>query len=957
MELFRKESIFFTLAFCTWAVNGLAVDEDGKCPSTANISCKDGLLLPVWKPKDSTSVARIAGRAIVYFLSLMYCFLGVSIIADRFMAAIEVITSQEKEVRVKSKSGEVQVISVRIWNETVSNLTLMALGSSAPEILLSIIEICGTNFEAGELGPGTIVGSAAFNLFVIIGTCIAVIPNGETRRIKHFGVFVVTSIWSVFAYLWLYFIISVTSKGIVEFWEAFLTFLFFPITVITAYIADIKLFQKKFLKKRYKARRKAKYMIKNASDIEANGKFTNSEPVSESSEGSLEEEYEKTRLEYIETIKEIRKKNPQIDPKALEELAQIEVLNKGPKSRAYYRIQATRQLTGSGNVITKSKLERKLPIQQTEVTELYAPDVQQLYFNPGHYTVIENVGSFQITISRKGGDLRDEVAIDYATEDGTAVANEDYEPTNGTLVFRSNEQHKQISITIIDDDVFEEDEHFDVRLSNLRVIHTSGLTSEWKLVNPVVATVMVLDDDHSGVFHFASESVDISESCEVAEFTVVRSSGARGCVHVPFKTVDGSAKGNGKDYSDTSGFVEFLNDQTEGVIRVPIVDDNDYEKSEYFFIELGQPTLVEKEGVSPEPGIERQISSLRHTELRLWYTRKIWKTQFSREYLTHKEQGAHSFFSMMSEKLFPDTLKRRSLVRKIDSTKTGEVTDTEGLDPGLPRLGQYTRLRVNIKESTELKNTVDRLVKHGKWVLLLGTSSWKEQFVDAITVNAGDDDDLEAIAEGEKKMPSCTDYVMHFLTVFWKVLFAFVPPTEYAGGWVCFVVSIIVIGFLTAIIGDLASAFGCTVGLTDAVTSTTFVALGTSLPDTFASKVAAIGDKYADSSICNVTGSNAVNVFLGIGVAWTIAAIVHWVRGSTFVVPAGSLGFSVTIFCIFALFAIALLVLRRKPSLGGGELGGPRASIKWASAIFFLLLWLIYVLLSSLENYCYIVGF
>ena len=35
--------------------------------------------------------------------------------------------------------------------------------------------------------------------------------------------------------------------------------------------------------------------------------------------------------------------------------------------------------------------------------------------------------------------------------------------------------------------------------------------------------------------------------------------------------------------------------------------------------------------------------------------------------------------------------------------------------------------------------------------------------------------------------------------------------------------------------------------------------------DTFASKVAATGDPYADSSVGNVTGSNAVNVFLGIG--------------------------------------------------------------------------------------------
>ena len=50
------------------------------------------------------------------------------------------------------------------------------------------------------------------------------------------------------------------------------------------------------------------------------------------------------------------------------------------------------------------------------------------------------------------------------------------------------------------------------------------------------------------------------------------------------------------------------------------------------------------------------------------------------------------------------------------------------------------------------------------------------------------------------------------------------------GGWACFVVSIIIIGILTAVIGDLASHFGCTVGLKDSVTAISFVALGTSLP-------------------------------------------------------------------------------------------------------------------------------
>jgi len=60
----------------------------------------------------------------------------------------------------------------------------MALGSSAPEILLSIIEIVKNNFEAGDLGPGTIVGSAAFNLLVISAVCVVGIPNGEIRPIR-----------------------------------------------------------------------------------------------------------------------------------------------------------------------------------------------------------------------------------------------------------------------------------------------------------------------------------------------------------------------------------------------------------------------------------------------------------------------------------------------------------------------------------------------------------------------------------------------------------------------------------------------------------------------------------------------------------------------------------------------------------------------------------------------------
>lgn len=108
-----------------------------------------------------------------------------------------------------------------------------------------------------------------------------------------------------------------------------------------------------------------------------------------------------------------------------------------------------------------------------------------------------------------------------------------------------------------------------------------------------------------------------------------------------------------------------------------------------------------------------------------------------------------------------------------------------------------------------------------------------------------------------------------------QIIFAFIPPTNLCGGWLSFFVSLVAIGCLTAVVGDLATIFGCLVGLKDSVTAITFVAMGTSVPDLFASKQAATMEKTADNSIGNVTGSNSVNVFLGLGVPWVLAAL-YW---------------------------------------------------------------------------------
>ena len=64
--------------------------------------------------------------------------------------------------------------------------------------------------------------------------------------------------------------------------------------------------------------------------------------------------------------------------------------------------------------------------------------------------------------------------------------------------------------------------------------------------------------------------------------------------------------------------------------------------------------------------------------------------------------------------------------------------------------------------------------------------------------------------------------------------------------------------------------------------------------------------------------------------------------------PAGGLGFSVAVFTICALLCVALLVLRRK--LYKGELGGDSVP-KWLSASFLVILWLVYIVLSTIKAY------
>ncbi|NXK67655.1 NCKX3 protein, partial [Sylvietta virens] len=98
-----------------------------------------------------TNEDRRHGAVVLHVLCAVYMFYALAIVCDDFF-----VPSLEK-------------ICQRLHlSEDVAGATFMAAGSSAPELFTSVI---GVFITKGDVGVGTIVGSAVFNILCIIGVC------------------------------------------------------------------------------------------------------------------------------------------------------------------------------------------------------------------------------------------------------------------------------------------------------------------------------------------------------------------------------------------------------------------------------------------------------------------------------------------------------------------------------------------------------------------------------------------------------------------------------------------------------------------------------------------------------------------------------------------------------------------------------------------------------------------
>jgi len=747
-------------------------------------------------------------KIVLYFLGMIWGFAGVGILADTFMTAIEHITAKES-VELDEQGNQT---FIKVWNPTVANLTLMALGSSAPEILLSLTDTIGAKkFYAGALGPSTIVGSAAFNLLVIIAVCTYSLE--DYKRISQYEVYLVTAICSVFAYVWLLIILAGISPDIIQPWEAVVTLLFFPILVGVCYMLDARkcCFQTGKgqeagdpldLKQREQERVIMIDRIENTDGTTENVGFrqrANDDKVNR----DIHHQLVRVRQGLQTTTSDDLEERPLTDDEK-EELKKLLIEKQATKgqSRAAYRVQADKRLKGKKmEMVTETRGVEEV----FDDTPKHLPPPPQ--FNPqddtsmGYVTFAKDKAELleggsdaalrmpsgnaavYLALHRIGaGKNAPDMHVRWATKGNTATSDKDFvAEEDGLVVFGAGESQKIISVEIIDDDIFETDEIFHVRL---------------------------LDEDDEE---------------------------------------------NNAKQRRSSSFAPSLEDSKA------------MQKS------LSQSKIIGDVG---------------------------------------------------------------AIIRQVD---------------------------VTILNDDDMKTFSDRmthLLNFNSHRFSLGKDHWKDQFIDELSFPAAEE----------------TIYTKLIFIILLPFAFcnALCPPVSIGGGWPCFGMSLAFVGLITACIGDIASLFGCSLGISDEITAITFVALGTSLPDTFASKTAALNEDDADAAITNVTGSNSVNVFLGLGLSWTVASF-YWMFApdakkaewrlrypdqvedwpdTAFYMPAGNLVFSVTVFTCCSLVAFAVLHIQRvylPPGdyEEGGELGGPRGKVV---AVFFVFMWLLYIVLSSLKS-------
>ena len=82
-----------------------------------------------------------AFRIFLYFMGLAYCFIGLSAITARFFRSMENVVKHSRKVVEIDRYNNTKIVRYeKVWNFTIADISLLAFGTSFPQISLATID-------------------------------------------------------------------------------------------------------------------------------------------------------------------------------------------------------------------------------------------------------------------------------------------------------------------------------------------------------------------------------------------------------------------------------------------------------------------------------------------------------------------------------------------------------------------------------------------------------------------------------------------------------------------------------------------------------------------------------------------------------------------------------------------------------------------------------------------------
>ncbi|CDW75956.1 na ca-exchange isoform a [Stylonychia lemnae] len=824
---------------------------------------------------------------VAYLFVLFYLFIGIIVLQDILFGAVEVILSQKAMIIRRDRNNNQIELPIELWNPTVATVTIMAISANSPLLLMNLIDlILDTSGEinTNQIGIFALIGQSSFLCMFVSGVVIMSLTAPKVKKILNLDVYLTLAAFSVFGLIWIYLILGVQSPSQITFPEAFITLTLYFSMVLVLYIIDknrevkmpqyydriishsLEKVQNPYSFPQYQAFYELQQIIRTKGQMHIIDILVN--------DSNNIDEFEKERVKVLtmnaldlEQIEEII-----CDPDQIGFILQN--LYQQSLDQLFYRTQFLSRFTNSGNSFIKvNKFYCQKFVDNEEITS-QRPN-PRIGFKSLQYTVVEDCGSFTVTICKK---TREEITVGIRTIDGTAKQNSDYIPISESVKVSYLEY--KLDVKIVDDDEYEPEEEFFIELfdpdTNKRLIGEDTITK-----------IVIVDDAKDPIIGFKQVSQKIHPRERYVSVKVTRMG-------------DTNSKASVFYYTDE--IKDNVNCAVEGEDFEPI------RKAELEF-DIGE--------------LEKQID--------------IKLAEKDDDELDEDDE----IYLVFNVKLFDP--QPNNIRLSLKDTCMVEITNEQNR-----KFRFKFHQHFNIADYKHYKEVTNLLSYQLESQCVRG---WGEQFKEACKLypNVNQYGKVEDIT-----LSQC---FAHLITIGWKAFFSIIPPRHYFYGIPTFFSCYAMMAVIMFLVREFAKLFACVNQVSEAVVGFTILAIGVSITDIFALRRTAKKSPYiqglcgSDQTLGYLLGSVCVNIYLGLGLPWLVAIVYVGVQeGQPYIISEGEdIYFSTLILAIVLATIIGIQFIRRWKS--GGEIGSKNACEKNSFGLTVILAWLVYTIMVCMRCY------